>query len=348
MNRTVRVGVWLTVALLQATRVPAENIAAPQLPIPGALNEERFIPIGGIEQWITIKGDDRANPVVLMLHGGPGNTLSPFADAIYGAWEKQFTLVQWDQRAAGKTFGRNRPAEDDPLTLELMVKDGVAVAEYLRDYFGGRKVILMGGSWGSALGVHMIHTRPDLFAAYIGTSQLVERRANQTASYRSVLELARGSGDDKTRASLEAMGEPPWTDPRNPGILRRATRAYEAKATTPAPSAWWTLPPRYATKEISADYEAGDDYSYLQFVGLKGEGMFSQVDLTKLGPRFEIPIFIIQGAEDLVTVLEVTRGWFSSVEAPQKELMTIERAGHDPNEAVIAAQRAALQRISDR
>lgn len=73
------------------------------------IEEEAFVPVGGIEQWITIQGENRDNPVVLFLHGGPGNTLTPFADAIYGGWAGDFTLVQWDQRGAGKTFGRNPP-----------------------------------------------------------------------------------------------------------------------------------------------------------------------------------------------------------------------------------------------
>jgi predicted alpha/beta-fold hydrolase len=67
------------------------------------IHEEMFVPIGGIEQWITIHGSDSANPVVLVLHGGPGDALSPYADALFEGWDKDFTMVEWDQRGAGRT-----------------------------------------------------------------------------------------------------------------------------------------------------------------------------------------------------------------------------------------------------
>ena len=71
------------------------------------ISEQMFVQIGGIPQWITIKGKDRNNSVVLILHGGPGDALSPYADSMYAGWDKSFTLVQWDQRGAGRTFTKN-------------------------------------------------------------------------------------------------------------------------------------------------------------------------------------------------------------------------------------------------
>jgi predicted alpha/beta-fold hydrolase len=69
-----------------------------------SINEEKFISIGGIEQWVTIKGSDITKPVILFLHGGPGSVISPYSDAVYGEWEKEFVLVNWDQRGARKDF----------------------------------------------------------------------------------------------------------------------------------------------------------------------------------------------------------------------------------------------------
>jgi pimeloyl-ACP methyl ester carboxylesterase len=139
-------------------------------------NEKGFVKIGGIEQWVTIQSENCANPVILFLHGGPGNTLSPHADAIYGGWTKDFTLVQWDQRGAGMTFGRNKPGEDDKLTVEQMAKDGNELAAYLIKHLGQRKIILMGSSWSSILGVQMVQMKPELFHAYIGSSHIVSLR----------------------------------------------------------------------------------------------------------------------------------------------------------------------------
>lgn len=316
------------------------------------VHEEKFVLIGGIEQWITIRGERCDNPVILFLHGGPGNTLNPYAQALYGAWEKDFTLVQWDQRGAGRTFGRNhglegpaaqRWTEDDfaapgQLTIEGMAQDGIEVAQYLAARLGVRKVILFGGSWSSILAVHMAKRRPDLFHAYVGTGQIVNCLDNELATHRKLLQLARAAGDLKTVSALEAMGAPPWENPRNFGIMRRATRVYEAKTTTAPPRAWWTPAPLYATREMEADYTGGEDFSFIQFVGLKGNGMFSTVALEQLGPDFALPVFLLQGAEDLVTVPEIARRYFDAIVAPQKAFILLPAVGHDPNTAMVDAQ----------
>ena len=304
---------------------------------PRPLNEERFVRLGGIEQWITIKGRSCANPVVLFLHGGPGNTMSPHGDAIYGHWQESFTLVQWDQRSAGKTFGRNPGSAEQVLTVEQMAQDGIELATYLTRYLGTDKVILVGGSWSSILGVHMALARPDLLHAYIGVGQIVEYHENEAAMYRKLIGLARTAGDEKSIAALEAVGPPPWTNPRNFGIVRRVTRAYEAKTTTPAPESWWTPAAQYTTPQTLADYAGGEDHSYLQFVGYNGDGMFSRVDLPKLGTRFAIPVFLLQGREDLVTTADVSKRYFDTIQAPRKDYVLLERTGHDPNQAVVDA-----------
>jgi pimeloyl-ACP methyl ester carboxylesterase len=308
-----------------------------------AVNEESFIPIGGIEQWVTINGASRANPVVLVLHGGPGNPMTPYADAVYGAWERDFTLVQWDQRGAGRTFGRNPGSAQSRLTMDRMAQDGNELAAYIARHLGKEKVILLGGSWGSALGIHMVRSRPELFHAYVGTGQLVSYRDNEAASYRQVLDLARAAEDTKTLATIEALGPPPWSNPRNFGILRRATRTYEAKTSTAAPSTWWIPAPEYATPAMQADYEGGEEYSYLEFVGLEGNGMLSMIDLPALGTHFDVPIFLVQGAQDLVTTADVARRYFDSIEAPQKAYVLLPDTGHDPNATMIDAQYELLK-----
>ena len=301
-----------------------------------AVDEAGFVPIGGIDQWVTIRGTGCAKPIILFLHGGPGNPLSPYAERIYAGWEKHFILVQWDQRGAGRTFGRNPPPAD--LTIERMMQDGIALTRYLRRRLGQKKVILVGGSWGSVLGVRMALARPRLFHAYLGAGQLVSYTENLTSSYELLLERARSAGDEATVARIEALGPPPWTDPRNAGILRRATRVYERRTTVPAPAGWWTPAPAYAGAAAESEREAGDDFSYLQFVGAAGNGMASTIDLPRLGLRFETPVFLVQGVEDLVTVPEVARRYFDSLTAPEKEFRLLPATGHDPNAAMVAAQ----------
>lgn len=336
--------------LAAAALALAPGLAAAQAPPPPpslseacvapgrVLDEQRFVAIGGVAQWITIKGARCDNPVILVIHGGPGNPMTPYADAIYGAWTKDFTLVQWDQRGAGMTYGRSPPAEGEALTLERMTTDGIEVAEYLTRRLGARKVILTGSSWGSILATRMVQARPDLFHAYVGVSQVVGYRQNQSTTYPRLLGLARAAGDQDSVAKLEALGAPPWTNPRAFGIQRRILRRYEALKTDPFPAAWWKTSGIYATPKYEADYEAGEDYSFVQFVGMNGDGMFSRVDFETSAPRFETPVFLIQGAEDLLTMPEVTQAYFDRLTAPAKGLVIVPRAGHDPNPVMIDAQ----------
>ncbi|MFZ6708123.1 alpha/beta fold hydrolase [Undibacterium sp. TC9W] len=303
-----------------------------------AINEEGFVELGGIPQWVTIKGSRCSNPVILVVHGGPGNTMSPYGTAIYGAWEKDYTVVQWDQRGAGKTFGKNKPGEETPLTIAQMADDGVALAAYLTQHLGKKKIILTGSSWGSILGAQMSLSKPELFYAYVGTSQVVSYKANQASSYKQVLHLAQAAGDQETATKVSALGPPPWTNPRNFGILRKAIRKYEALRTDPAPKTWWASDPAYATPAALADYEAGEDYSFLKFVGYKGDGMFSTVNFPATANKFAIPVFFVQGAEDLLTMPEITKQYVDSITAPQKEYIVVPRAGHDPNLPFIEAQ----------
>src|SRR5262249_23619281 len=127
------------------------------------VEEASFISMGGIEQWVTIRGDDRRNPVLLLLHGGPGDVQSPFGSN-YLPYEKDFVLVQWDQRGAGRTFAKNGAAG---VTREKLIADGIDLAGQLHKRFPGAPLILFGHSWGSIIATGMALERPDLFAAYV-------------------------------------------------------------------------------------------------------------------------------------------------------------------------------------
>jgi pimeloyl-ACP methyl ester carboxylesterase len=312
-----------------------------------AIDEKGFVPIGGIEQWVRIKGGSCANPIVLIVHGGPGNPTTPWADKVYKTWEKDFTIVQWDQRGAGKTFGRNPMKDDDALEIERLRDDGIEVARYAAKRFGKRKVILMGGSWSSVLGVYMAKSHPEMFCGVVSSSQVVGNAVSQRGSYDATLALARAAADADSVGKLEAMGPPPWTDPRQPGIIRRIMRKYEALSTEPAPQAWWTPDPEYASPKDEADYTAGEDYSWLQFVGLKGDGIASKIDLFKLGPKFDLPFYMVQGEQDLLTMPAPSKRYFDFIQAPHKEFVLVPRAGHDPNPPMVDVQYRLLKKIGD-
>lgn len=341
MSRVTKLLSALFLSLPLLAGAACEDPAAP-------IDEQGFVAINGIEQWVTIKGQRCGNPVVLMVHGGPGNPLTPTAHNVFGAWEKDFTLVHWDQRGGGMTWGRNRPAEDEVLTMEQLIADGIGVADYAARHLGKPRLLLWGSSWGSMLGIQMAHAKPALFDAYIGAVQVISYKENEAALYGRLLQLARAANDRDSIGKLEALGAPPWTNPRAFGIARRIDRQYEARVTDPAPGWWWKPAPQYATAKYEADYEAGEDYSFLQFVGWKGDGMFSRYDSYRMGTRFSLPVYFVMGQEDMLSAPDVARRYFDRVEAPYKRFVVVPRAGHDPNEPMLAAQLQVLREAAAR
>lgn len=343
MSKSLVLAAALAFAGLSSLALAAEPAAPTTASAHAAIHEQGFVRIGGIEQWVTIHGEDRSKPVILMVHGGPGNPMTPYAHPYFQAWEKDFVIVQWDQRGAGMTYGRNPPAEGEHLSVERLRDDGIEVATYAAKHLGKPKLILMGGSWSSILGTHMAKARPDLFYAYVGSSHLARSADNLKASYDKTMALARAGGDQDAIGKLEALGPPPWTNPRAFGIIRRITRKYEGARTDPAPAAWMELNPAYATEKAQADYTAGEDYSYIEFVGMHGEGMYSKTDLYALGPQFKLPVYVILGEQDLVSTPEVARAWFDTLQAPDKAFVLLPRTGHDPNPPMAAAQLEILK-----
>jgi pimeloyl-ACP methyl ester carboxylesterase len=173
----------------------------------------------------------------------------------------------------------------------------------------------------------MAHARPDLFYAYVGVAQIVNWQENLSAGYARVLEMARASGDQQAITALTAIGPPPWHAVAQWPIYRKWERVYQAKVVT-APPAPETISPEYASPEEQAQYAAADDFSFLHFWGLALSGSLTKVDLPSLGTTFAIPIFIIQGQEDLTAVPELAKAYFDSIHAPVKQFYLVPGTGH--------------------
>lgn len=313
-----------------------------------SINEEAFVSIGGIEQWITISGEDKSKPVILFLHGGPGSTMSQYDDAAYGYWKKDFVLVNWDQRGAGRTFGKNAPEEvtedywiENPLTVEQMSSDGIELSEYLIQHLRTPKIILIGTSWGSILGAKMALARPDLFSAYVGHSQVVDFSRGFAHAYGEVTKMAETAKDQESLDALNMLGPPPFEDAKKEGQLLRIIKKYESQNSIPAPESWWKLKSEYNNEKDGVDRYNGDDYSFIHFAGFKKMGiksMGAEVDFMKDGLVYEIPVYFIQGGEDLLTPRELTKAYFDQVMSPKKEFILVPGAAHGHNQAVIDAQ----------
>jgi pimeloyl-ACP methyl ester carboxylesterase len=287
------------------------------------IDEELFAKIGGIDQWIGIRGQNRDNPVVLFVHGGPGIAASPYPRNVLFSWTGDFTMVFWDQRGAGRTFGRSGPV-DSSVTVARMAEDGVEVAEFVRARLHKPKILLLGLSWGSMLGVRMAKARPDLFYAYVGTGQSVNQRKYKVIAYEQLLAEARARNDRKAIAELTANGPPPYASVSKAGVHTRWANAYEPGQ----PSTWELASLVLFDADVGPfalrDYIRGIVTSEDHFRDAAGVD-----DLPSLGSEFALPFFVFQGAADNVTPVGPVRDYVNSIKAPRKELVIIPNAGHN-------------------
>jgi len=287
------------------------------------IDEEAFVQIGGIQQWMTIRGQGRANPVLLLLHGGPGDVTNPWTFAMFAPWEEHFTVVQWDQRGAGKTFGRNGPAIGPTMTINRMVQDGIEVADYLRHHLNKKKIIVVAHSFGSVIGLAMVRARPDLFYAYVGTGQVADETRNYYAAYDALMQKARAVGNQEAIADLTRVGPPPYKSADGYRAQWKWANKFEGADVFLYSRLGLTL---VAPGSSVRDLNMSDDGQ-----ALSGDRLVSQATSQTsagLGLDFAIPMFFFQGAEDFTTPTALAHQYLNALKAPQKAFVPIEGGGH--------------------
>src|SRR5213593_1339313 len=192
--------------------VRARNTRDYAINTPNGIDEAKYVEVGGIQQWITIRGENRNNPVLLFLHGGPGDATNPWGYAVLRSWLKFFTVVQWDQRGTGRTLGKSGPSVAPTITIDRMTQDGIELAETLRRTLEKDKIVLVGHSWGSILGVFMAKARPELFYAFVGTGQVADPTRNYAVAHAALVERASREGNSRALQELNEVGPPPYKD----------------------------------------------------------------------------------------------------------------------------------------
>ncbi len=287
------------------------------------IDERSYITIGGIEQWVTIRGEDRNNPVVLFLHGGPGDVTNPWTFALFAPWEKHFTIVQWDQRGAGRTLRKSGQAVASTMTVDRMTQDGIELAKYLRKHLGKDKIIVVAHSFGTLLGLGMVRARPELFYAYVGTGQVADEVNNYSATYDALLQKAKASGNQQAIEELKRVGPPPYSSGEGYGVQRKWANRFEGADQFLLETLGLALvAPGGSVQDINDD---GDGQLF------SGERLVPQLKSKgpgELGLEFSLPMFVFQGEEDFTTAAALARQYVEAMKAPQKEFVAIKGGGH--------------------
>jgi pimeloyl-ACP methyl ester carboxylesterase len=292
---------------------------------PNGIVEERFVRVGGVDQWIQIRGEDRDNPVLLVLHGGPGWPNAVFTHPLR-PWEQHFTVVQWDHRGAGKTLGRIGKVGSGEMTFSRRVTDAIELVEFLRNYLRKDKVILLAESMGTLTGLPLVKQRPDLFHALVVTDLYVDLARNEARKYEMTLERLRTADNTKAVDSLERIGG----DPTKWDLGAWNTNmAWAFKTNLPTPNLDRKL--LFPLALSSPIYTLRDLYYLFMGFQWSTDQMYDEMmnyDARRLGTQFDLPFFLFQGESDVITLTTLATEYFGEVEAPSKDVALIRDAGH--------------------
>lgn len=303
---------------------------------PNGINSLEPVRIGGIDQWIEVRGQDVSNPILLFIHGGPGVAFIPLSGAFQDPWEKYFTVVQWDQRGAGKTYTSNdKELQRRTMDVPQMERDTLDVANYLRTRFRRKKIFVIGHSWGSVLGLWLAHEHPEIIYAYVGTGQVVNMRQNEEIGYQDALQQARTRNNAQAVKELESIA--PYPSPSVDMTKTSIVRQWEQELLGPPPGVPdFTDARRLLLDLVSApEYSFADDYNFVhgQFVLFSLKILLPEmekIDLSKLGYDFRAPIFFFEGRHDPYCAPSLILDYSQTIEAPQKEFIWFEKSGHFP------------------
>jgi pimeloyl-ACP methyl ester carboxylesterase len=335
------IGLAILVALPAST---PPVLGANGQPVPGSIAELTTVELGGQEQAISVRAADPDKPVLLYLSGGPGQSDIAFARALLEPLTADFVVVVWDQRGSGKSYAALDPTST--YTLDGLVGDTIALTEYLRSRFAEEKIYLLGESWGSTLGVLAVQERPDLFHAYIGSGQMVSQRETDRIIWRDLLAYADRTGNGELYDQVLTLGEPPYRD--TPWANSLIMGYYGLLETPYDPPAAYVA--RGEASGVGQFGLFGSEYSFVENANLiRGlVDMFSlmypqlqEVDFRTDVPELEVPVYVLDGANELRGRRDLAHQWFAQLTAPHKELITYADAGH----AVAFEQVDAFQRL---
>ena len=335
----VRLSLLSAVALvLSAQTLPPADVFAPGRAIvadiglvvtPRGVQESFEVTLGGARQAVSVRGADRANPILIFVHGGPGSPEMHIAWSFQRAWEDYFTVVQWDQRGAGKSFPLNDPKALAPtMTPDRYRDDAIELIELLGRRYGQRKVFLLGHSWGSVVGLSVAAKRPDLLHAYIGMGQLIDAQENERQGFAWTLERARADNNAVAISELEALRPYPGDfGLAKLNIERKWSVHYGALAAGRNNADFYYHAGRISPEHSTADRRAIDDGSAFSITTLWPQ--LAKVDLTGVR-RVEVPVILFLGRHDYTTPSPIAAQWLERLRAPSKRVVWFEHSAHLP------------------
>jgi pimeloyl-ACP methyl ester carboxylesterase len=304
--------------------------------VAGSIASMEKVRLGGVDQWVVIRGKNANNPVLLFLSGGPGGTETGWNRLWIPQLEDHFVVVNWEQRGAGKSAGLLL-SDWSHMTPQQYVADALQLTQFLRQRFHQDKIYIVGHSWGSMVGIWMAQQRPELFAAYVGIGQMVNPTLNDQMGYQYVLDKAREAGNTALIKKLEANGPPPY---HGLGMLKYNDyldllySKYIGEAILKNnPKATWNHGSSLIDSVNIPEFGLADKVATVPATDLTFMRVYDQlgnVDYQKQIPELKLPVYFATGRYDLSDMAVLTERYYQALKNPQKHLVWFEASGHAP------------------
>jgi pimeloyl-ACP methyl ester carboxylesterase len=295
--------------------------------VAGSIARLEKIKLGGVDQWILIRGHKATNPIILKIHGGPGQA-EMATRAMNARLEREFVVVEWDQRGAGKSADAIEPI--NAMTLDQIVQDTLELSHVLIARLDQPKIILVGSSWGSVVGMHAIAREPSLYRAFVSTGQIANFVEGMSVGFQFLLEEAARRHDDAAIVELKSIGTPPFLGPGSAAkrqVYSKWLEAYGAiwHSTAKFDRVGWMLSSvEYAWPEKLLFSRAADRSFDLLLPDLAKVNLIDQI------PHVEVPVYFAIGRFDRLAPTQVSQTYFDQLTAPLKEWIWFENSAHFP------------------
>lgn len=293
--------------------------------IPNSIAEIVEVKIGGINQTLLIRGKNINNPVILFLHGGPGQSEIGYIRHYQKKLEERFVVVRWDQRGSGASYSKDIPK--DSFTVKQFVKDTNEVTDYLIKRFNQSKIFIAGHSWGTVLGTLAAKNHPEKYLAYISISQYVDSKRNEKISYDFVLSKSKEENNEKALEELKNIGPPLYKTIDDQLIQRKWLDIFGGTIKTEPEKGM------ISSLFLSSEYTLMTKLNYqkrlLECVNVVTAEVYD-INFIDDIKELEVPVYFMVGKYDYTTAFSLIEEFYKQLKAPKKELIWFENSAHLP------------------
>lgn len=292
--------------------------------IPGSIALIDTVTIRGIKERVIFRGISTKNPVLILLHGGPGASENPLFRHYDPGLERHFLVVYWDQPGAGRSFPLRHPPKD--LSIDRFVSDLDALVAIVKTRFHVRKVALLGHSWGTVIGTLYAYRHPENVSVYVGTGQVSDEPESELVSYAWTLHQAKTLKNRRAEKALESF------DPlkASRGQMRIERHWVEV---------FGGLSYGHATQDdLILSALRTDEASWVDLirfaVGVHNSSeqiwpFFRSIQLDRCCRDFKVPVVFLEGRNDWQVPSVVARWYFDEIRAPYKQFVWFNRSSHN-------------------